>query len=130
MQILQPGSGMSAAERDRLYRRAGVLAVITILYNVVEGCVSVGFGLSAPSGVLLVGAALVLRDIVQRGLGVGVAVSAIAFVTLRWLLVLLSSLWPTSGPRPAVHPTPGRGIPFPYKLDVPGALATTAQRSY
>jgi len=33
------------AERERLLRRAGLLALITILYNLLEGAVSVGFGL-------------------------------------------------------------------------------------
>jgi divalent metal cation (Fe/Co/Zn/Cd) transporter len=33
------------ADRDRLLRRAALLALVTILYNVVEGLVSVGFGL-------------------------------------------------------------------------------------
>ena len=37
----------------------------------------VGFGLTAPSGVLLVGLALVLRDLVQRRLGLWAAVLAI-----------------------------------------------------
>lgn len=41
--------------------------------------VPVGFGLMAPSGVLMVGAALVLRDIVHERLGVQWAVAAIAF---------------------------------------------------
>ena len=39
--------------------------------------VPVGFGLTAPSGVLLVGLALVLRDLVQRRLGLWAAVLAI-----------------------------------------------------
>ncbi|MBZ0141232.1 MAG: VUT family protein [Pseudorhodoplanes sp.] len=34
-------------------------------------------GLMAPSGVLMIGAALVLRDLVQRRLGVGVSIAAI-----------------------------------------------------
>jgi uncharacterized PurR-regulated membrane protein YhhQ (DUF165 family) len=40
--------------------------------------IPVGFGLSAPSGVLAVGAALVLRDLVQRRLGVKWSIVAIA----------------------------------------------------
>lgn len=49
--------------------------------------VPVGFGLMAPSGVLMVGAALVLRDIVQERLGFLWAVTAIAFGgILSWWL--------------------------------------------
>lgn len=40
--------------------------------------IPVGFGLEAPSGVLMVGAALVLRDIVHERLGAAWAVAAIA----------------------------------------------------
>jgi queuosine precursor transporter len=40
--------------------------------------IPVGFGLEAPSGVLLIGAALVLRDAVQQLLGVRWALAAIA----------------------------------------------------
>lgn len=40
--------------------------------------VPVGFGLSAPSGVLMIGAALVLRDAVQQLLGLRWAVASIA----------------------------------------------------
>jgi len=40
------------------------------------------FGLSAPSGVLMVGIALVLRDLVQRRLGTNWALAAIAMGTL------------------------------------------------
>lgn len=39
--------------------------------------IPVGFGLMAPSGVLAVGAALVLRDLVQRSLGIVWAICAI-----------------------------------------------------
>lgn len=39
--------------------------------------VPVGFGLTAPTGVMMIGLALVLRDLVQRDLGRVVAVSAI-----------------------------------------------------
>jgi uncharacterized PurR-regulated membrane protein YhhQ (DUF165 family) len=39
--------------------------------------IPVGFGLSAPSGVLMIGIALVLRDLVQRRLGVHAAALAI-----------------------------------------------------
>lgn len=40
--------------------------------------IPVGFGLSAPSGVLVIGAALVLRDMVQQLLGIRWALAAIA----------------------------------------------------
>src|SRR5690606_8773589 len=40
--------------------------------------IPVGFGLEAPSGVLVVGAALVLRDVVHERLGAGWALLAIA----------------------------------------------------
>ncbi len=39
--------------------------------------IPVGFGLMAPSGVLMIGLALVLRDLVQRWLGVGWVIAAI-----------------------------------------------------
>lgn len=39
--------------------------------------IPVGFGLSAPSGVLMIGAALVLRDAVQEAAGIKVAILAI-----------------------------------------------------
>lgn len=41
--------------------------------------IPVGFGLSAPSGVLLIGVALVARDAVQRWVGRSAAVAAILF---------------------------------------------------
>lgn len=44
--------------------------------------VPVGFGLEAPSGVLMVGLALVLRDIVHRNMGGKWALSAVAAGTL------------------------------------------------
>ena len=40
--------------------------------------IPVGFGLTAPSGVLVIGAALVLRDMVQQLLGIRWALAAIA----------------------------------------------------
>lgn len=49
--------------------------------------VPVGFGLLAPSGVLVVGAALVLRDIVHERLGAAWALAAIAVgAVLSWFL--------------------------------------------
>jgi queuosine precursor transporter len=39
--------------------------------------IPVGFGLMAPSGVLMIGLALVLRDLVQRWLGIGWVLGAI-----------------------------------------------------
>jgi uncharacterized PurR-regulated membrane protein YhhQ (DUF165 family) len=49
--------------------------------------VPVGFGLSAPSGVLMIGAALVLRDAVQQLLGVRWAFAAIAAGVVLSILV-------------------------------------------
>ncbi len=49
--------------------------------------VPVGFGLNAPSGVLIVGAALVLRDMVQRVAGASWALAAVAVgCALSWLV--------------------------------------------
>jgi queuosine precursor transporter len=49
--------------------------------------IPVGFGLMAPSGVLVIGAALVLRDIVQRISGIAWALGAVAIGTvLSWLV--------------------------------------------
>lgn len=49
--------------------------------------VPVGFGLHAPSGVLMIGAALVLRDMVQESGGVKAALLAILIgAALSWLL--------------------------------------------
>jgi queuosine precursor transporter len=49
--------------------------------------VPVGFGLMAPSGVLVIGVALVLRDIVQRTSGIAWALGAVAVGTvLSWLV--------------------------------------------
>lgn len=47
----------------------------------------VGFGLMAPSGVFMVGFALVLRDLVQRSLGIPAALLAIAFGAVLSLLI-------------------------------------------
>jgi hypothetical protein len=47
----------------------------------------VGFGLSAPSGVLMIGAALVLRDLVQKAGGINAALLAIAIgAGLSWFV--------------------------------------------
>jgi hypothetical protein len=49
--------------------------------------VPVGFGLMAPSGVLVIGAALVLRDMVQRACGVAWALLAVVVGSaLSWLV--------------------------------------------
>ncbi|MCW5706941.1 VUT family protein [Shinella sp.] len=49
--------------------------------------IPVGFGLEAPSGVLVVGAALVLRDLVQEAGGIRAALIAIAIGTaLSWFI--------------------------------------------
>lgn len=49
--------------------------------------VPVGFGLMAPSGVLMIGAALVLRDAVQQLLGLKAALAAIAIGVVLSALV-------------------------------------------
>lgn len=49
--------------------------------------IPVGFGLMAPSGVLMVGLALVLRDLVQRWLGLGWSLAGVvAGAMLSWLV--------------------------------------------
>lgn len=49
--------------------------------------IPVGFGLVAPSGVLMIGAALVLRDLVQRSLGWKWGLGAIAMgAVLSWFV--------------------------------------------
>ncbi|MDX5593386.1 VUT family protein [Pseudovibrio sp. SPO723] len=49
--------------------------------------IPVGFGLMAPSGVVVVGAALLLRDLVQRRLGLNWAIVAIAVgALLSWMV--------------------------------------------
>lgn len=82
------------SEIDRLRRREGFVFFLAfaatvplanwLIGNVGTFCVPdgpcvipVGFGLTAPSGVLAVGVALVLRDLVQRRLGVRWSVFAI-----------------------------------------------------
>jgi queuosine precursor transporter len=79
---------------SRLRRREGFVLLAAfaacipaanwLIHNVGTVCVPdgpclipVGFGLTAPSGVLLVGLALVLRDLVQRRLGLAWAFGAI-----------------------------------------------------
>lgn len=54
--------------------------------------VPVGFGLSAPSGVLLIGAALVLRDLVHRTMGWQAAFAAVCAGTVVSLYVAPPSL--------------------------------------
>lgn len=82
------------SDLDRIRRREGVAFFAAfaatvplanwLISNVGTSCVPngpcvlpVGFGLTAPSGVLAVGVALVLRDLVQRRLGVRWALAAI-----------------------------------------------------
>ncbi|MGL4288876.1 MAG: VUT family protein [Phreatobacter sp.] len=49
--------------------------------------IPVGFGLMAPSGVLMVGLALVLRDLVQRWLGLGWSLAGVAAgAALSWFV--------------------------------------------
>jgi hypothetical protein len=67
-------------------RTSGALAAVLYVASVVAanwaiarfGIVPVGFGLAAPAGVYLVAAALILRDIVQVGLGRVASVGALA----------------------------------------------------
>lgn len=54
--------------------------------------IPVGFGFAAPSGVLLIGAALVLRDLVQQQLGTRWALGAIAAGVILSALVAPPSL--------------------------------------
>jgi queuosine precursor transporter len=85
---------MSMSEVDQVRRREGfaffaafaatVPLANWLIGNVGTFCVPdgpcvipVGFGLTAPSGVLAIGVALVLRDLVQRRLGVRWALAAI-----------------------------------------------------
>lgn len=77
---------------------SGFLATIPLanwmIHNLGTKCIPdgpclipVGFGLMAPSGVLLIGAALVLRDIVQQSMGRGWALGAIGVGALLSYLV-------------------------------------------
>lgn len=59
--------------------------------------VPVAPGLSAPSGVLMIGAALVLRDLVQRRLGIGFGVAAILAGALLSIAVAPPALVWASG---------------------------------
>jgi len=54
-------------------------------------------GLMAPSGVLMIGIALVLRDLVQRRLGIGLAIGAVLGGTVLSALVAPPSLVIASG---------------------------------
>ena len=86
---------MTAAERDRRRRREGLLFGVLFCLTVPAAnwmvahlgttciphgpcLVPLGFGLEAPSGVLMIGLALVLRDLTQRRLGVAASMLAIA----------------------------------------------------
>lgn len=61
------------------------------------GPIPVGFGLMAPAGVLLVGIALVLRDVVQKELGGIAAIMAIVFGCLLSLALAPPALVIASG---------------------------------
>ena len=77
---------------------AGFIATIPaanwLISNIGTTCVPngpclipVGFGLMAPSGVLMIGLALVLRDLVQRTLGLSWSLAGIAAgAALSWLV--------------------------------------------
>ena len=86
--------GMIASDIERRRRREGIVFLVLfaltvplanwMIGNVGTKCVPggpclipVAPGLMAPSGVTMIGIALVLRDLVQRRLGVGVAAGAI-----------------------------------------------------
>lgn len=77
--------GLSALRASEWGRRIGIVALTLYIgtiwlanYLVVHvGLVSVGFGLVAPAGVYCAGAALVLRNVVQRLLGRPVSLLAI-----------------------------------------------------
>lgn len=86
---LEPGSRTDGIDQLRYLVFLAFLATIPaanwLIGNVGTYCVSngpclipVGFGFSAPSGVLMIGAALVLRDAVQQLLGLRWAIAAIA----------------------------------------------------
>ena len=49
-------------------------------------------GIFAPSGVLMIGIALVLRDLVQRRLGIGVSLCAFVVVTMAMWALLSNAL--------------------------------------
>lgn len=59
--------------------------------------IPVGFGLEAPSGVLMVGLALVLRDAIQRGYGVARSIAAIMVGCAASLLLAPHELVIASG---------------------------------
>ena len=99
---------MSPARRLGLFAFAGFLAMVPLanwmIQHVGTECVPQGPclvpvapGLLAPSGVLTVGVALVLRDVVQRCLGLGFGLAAIFAGTAASVLVAPASLVVASG---------------------------------
>ena len=107
--------GMMTPVQERLRRREGFLFLALFALTVPAAnwmighfgtacaaphgpcVVPVAPGLVAPSGVMMVGAALVLRDLVQRRLGTGVSVVAILFGTATSALLAPASLVLASG---------------------------------
>ncbi len=74
-----------------------ILNVGTVCVPAGPCLVPVAPGLMAPSGVLTVGLALVLRDVVQRCLGLRAGLAAIAFGTAASILVAPAALVLASG---------------------------------
>jgi len=107
--------GMMTPVQERLRRREGFLFLALFALTVPAAnwmighfgtacgaphgpcVVPVAPGVVAPSGVIMVGAALVLRDLVQRRLGTGVSVVAILFGTAMSALLAPASLVLASG---------------------------------
>jgi uncharacterized PurR-regulated membrane protein YhhQ (DUF165 family) len=87
--MIEAGGGRTVAERREGFAYLALFTLCIPAANWLIGhvgttCVPqgpclipVGFGLTAPSGVITIGLAFVLRDLVQRRLGVGWAVAAI-----------------------------------------------------
>lgn len=89
--------------------------------------IPVGFGLMAPSGVLMIGAALVLRDAVQQFLGMRWAVAAIACGVLLSIIVAPPSLVVASGVAFALSETMDLFVYTPLrKRNLPIAVLASA----
>lgn len=95
--------------------------------------IPVGFGLFAPSGVLMIGAALVLRDAVQQLLGMGWAIAAIVCGVVLSALVAPPALVLASAVAFALAEsldlavyTPLRNRNLPLAVFVSGAVGAVA----